>query len=277
MSIGDISLTAGMRANLVSLQNTASLTQTTQQHLSTGKKVKSALDNPLEYFASQNMLTQANTLSSFNDAMTNAIQTIQAANQGITGIESLITQAQSLAQSAIGTTDTTAQDGLATQFKNIMTQIDNMAKDSGFQGTNLIGSATITLTVSFGSGATDNLAIANQDMTHTTGLGMSAVTSTTAAAGWSTASTNLSDCTTALSKLQSASQSLSSGLAVIQTRQSFSTSMINVLQTGSDNLVLADTNQEGANMLMLQTRQSLGTTALSLASQSAQSVLKLFG
>ena len=109
MSIGDISLTAGMRANLVALQNTANLTQTTQQQLSTGKKVNSALDNPLEYFASQNMLSQANSLASYSDGMSNAIQTIQAANQGITGIESLVQQAQSLAQSAMSTTNTTTQ------------------------------------------------------------------------------------------------------------------------------------------------------------------------
>src|ERR1700690_9815 len=276
MSIGDISLTAGMRANLVSLQNTASLTQTTQQHLSTGKKVNSALDNPLEYFASQNMITQANTLASYNDGMSNAIQTIQAANQGITGIESLVQQAQSLAQSAMATTNTTSQANLATQYSSLMTQIDNMAGDSGFQGTNLIGTTSVTLTVSFGTGTNDSLGIASQSMTSGS-LGINTAATTSATSGWANASTVLSSCTAAMTTLQGASQTLSSNLSVIQTRQSFSTGMINVLQTGSDNLVLADTNQEGANMLMLQTRQSLGTTSLSLASQSAQSVLKLFG
>ena len=276
MSIGDISLTAGMRANLISLQNTANLTQTTQQALSTGKKVNSALDNPLEYFASQNMLSQANTLSSYNDGMSNAIQTIQAANQGITSIESLVQQAQSLAQSAMATTNTTSQASLATQYSSLMTQIDNMAGDSGFQGTNLIGNTSVTLTVSFGTTATDSLGIASQSMT-SGGLGINTAATTSATSGWANASTLLTACTTALTTLQNTSQTLSNSLSVIQTRQSFSTGMINVLQTGSDKLVLADTNQEGANMLMLQTRQSLGTTALSLASQSAQSVLKLFG
>ena len=64
---------------------------------------------------------------------------------------------------------------------------------------------------------------------------------------------------------------------MVQTRQDFTKSMIDTLQTGSDNLVLADTNAEGANLLALQTRQSLATTSLSLAAQSAQNVLKLFG
>ena len=63
----------------------------------------------------------------------------------------------------------------------------------------------------------------------------------------------------------------------MQTRQDFTKSMVNTLQTGADNLVLADTNLEGANLLALQTRQSLSTTALSLAAQANQSVLRLFG
>jgi flagellin-like hook-associated protein FlgL len=81
----------------------------------------------------------------------------------------------------------------------------------------------------------------------------------------------------AATTLSTQSSGLSSGLSIITTRQDFSTNMINTLNTGSDNLTLADTNEEGANMLMLQTRQSLGITALSLSSQAAQAVLKLFG
>ena len=69
---------------------------------------------------------------------------------------------------------------------------------------------------------------------------------------------------------------MSNNLAIVNTRLTFTTNMINTLQQGSDNLTLADMNQEGANLLMLQTRQALGTTALSLASQAAQSVLRLF-
>ncbi len=277
MSIGDISLTAGMRANLVALQNTANLTQTTQQHLATGKKVNSALDNPLEYFASQNMLNQANQLASYNDGMSNGIQTIQAANQGITSIQSLTQQAQSLVQSALATSDKTAQFNLETQYKTVLDQIDQMSGDSGFQGTNLL--AANTLTVTFGSGAADKLTVTPAAATTSTTLGL--ITAYTAGdtgvTGWTALAGANAAASAAITTLQGTAQTLSSSLSIIQTRQSFSTGIMNVLQTGSDNLTLADTNQEGANMLMLQTRQSLGTTALSLASQSAQSVLKLFG
>jgi len=82
--------------------------------------------------------------------------------------------------------------------------------------------------------------------------------------------------TTALTTLQTESQSLSSSLATVQTRQEFTKAMIDTLQAGSASLTLADSNQEGANLLALQTRQQLSSTALSLASQADQNVLRLF-
>ena len=81
---------------------------------------------------------------------------------------------------------------------------------------------------------------------------------------------------TALSTLRTESSKLSANLSVVTTRQDFTNNMISTLQTGADNLTLADTNEEGANMLMLQTRQNLGITSLSMASQAAQAVLRLF-
>jgi flagellin-like hook-associated protein FlgL len=87
----------------------------------------------------------------------------------------------------------------------------------------------------------------------------------------------LADLTTALSTLRSQASAFGSSLSVVQTRQDFTKSMINTLQSGADNLVLADSNEEGANLLALQTRQQLSTTALSLAAQADQNVLRLFG
>ena len=76
--------------------------------------------------------------------------------------------------------------------------------------------------------------------------------------------------------LRQNSSKLSGNLSIITVRNDFSTNMINTLIEGSDKLTLADSNEEGANMLMLQTRQTLSTTALSLSAQAAQSVLRLF-
>jgi flagellin-like hook-associated protein FlgL len=80
----------------------------------------------------------------------------------------------------------------------------------------------------------------------------------------------------ALSTLRSQASTFGNSLAVVQTRQDFTKSMINTLQVGADKLVLADSNEEGANMLALQTRQQLSTVALSLSAQSDQAVLRLF-
>jgi flagellin-like hook-associated protein FlgL len=99
------------------------------------------------------------------------------------------------------------------------------------------------------------------------------------AATWTTGGSIDTDVTkldAATSTLSQNSSKLSANLSIITTRQDFSTNMENTLTAGADKLTLADTNEEGANMLMLQTRQSLATTALSLSAQAAQSVLKLF-
>ena len=76
--------------------------------------------------------------------------------------------------------------------------------------------------------------------------------------------------------LRTESKELSNSLSIITARQDFTEKMINTLEDGVTNLTNADMNEEGANMLMLQTRQALGTTSLSMASQAAQSVLRLF-
>jgi flagellin-like hook-associated protein FlgL len=81
----------------------------------------------------------------------------------------------------------------------------------------------------------------------------------------------------ALTVLQTQATSFGSNLATVQIRQEFTKSMINTLQVGADNLTLADTNEEGANLLALNTRQQLAQTSLSLASQASQAVLRLFG
>ena len=79
-----------------------------------------------------------------------------------------------------------------------------------------------------------------------------------------------------MTSLRSISSEFGNTYSIIQTRQEFTEALIDVLETGADNLVLADMNEESANYLALQTRQQLAINSLSLASQSAQSVLQLF-
>lgn len=280
----DISLTAGMRNNLLSLQQTTKLQGQTQERLASGKKVNSALDNPTNFFAAQSANNRANDLTSRKDGMSEAVQMVKAADAGITGITALINSAKGVAQAALATTSATDRATFANTYNSLMTQVTQLASDSGYRGTNLLTGASQT--VEFApttNGATLNIA----GFTATSaGLNITSAGSTVGSSGgWAdlTASTGTTEIQTASTQLEGAltnlrnqSSNLSANLSVVTTRQDFTDSMINTLQTGADNLTLADMNKEGANMLMLQTRQQLGTTSLSMASQAAQSVLKLF-
>lgn len=272
--MSDIVLSAGVRSNLLQLQQTSDLITKTQNKLATGKKVNSALDNAINFFTAQGLDTRANNLNSLLDSMSNGVSTIQAANNGITSITKLVQAAQALVSQAQQAGNTVTQATLSTQFNTLLTQIGQLAGDSGFNGVNLLGGNTLTVTLN--DTATSTISVAGVDYTNASGAGLSIATAANnwaAATDITAASTAL---TAALTKLQSESQTLSSSLSTVQVRQDFTKSMINTLQGGSDNLTLADSNEEGANLLALQTRQQLSSTALSLAAQADQNVLRLF-
>ncbi len=386
MAINDISLTAGMRTNLTQLQSTVTLLNRTQGRLSSGKKVNTPLDNPINYFSAQSHLSRASDIAQYKDGMSEAVQTIQTANSGIKSIQSLIEAARSLGQSAIsanpnsvgftvnatlkdavitvggtafkavntGSSNSTTfnvqdKDGnalstdeiaanltlkinahvengvggdikavnsgnrvtlhssavdkaitgvavvkgssldidteltserkaLALQYENLLTQIDTLAGTAGYKGTNLLTKDTLSVNFEGGSLSIQGFNAYASDLTiNTTGL---ANEDTYAKNKWAVVADIKSDLVNldkGNAKLKQEASNLSSSLSVINIQQDFSTTKINLLTTGADNLTAADTNEEGANMLMLQTRQSLSTTALSLSSQAAQAVLKLFG
>ena len=141
--------------------------------------------------------------------------------------------------------------------------------DTGYQGTNLLNGDNLLTT--FNENRTSTLTTAGVTF-NSGGLGLQ-----TANFGNTTNVSNaLTQTNTALNNLRNFGSGLASDLSVIQTRQTFTNSLITTLNEGAGNLVNADQNEEGATLLALQTRQSLGVTALSLASQSNQSILRLF-
>ncbi len=123
-----IALTAGMRSNLIALQGVDKMMQTTQNRLSTGKRVNSALDDPVNFFKAQDNYNRASDLAAKKDGMGEAIKIIEAANTGIEKIEALLNQMKSLASAA--KTSSNKAD-LEAQYDKIMTQVANMA--AGFQ------------------------------------------------------------------------------------------------------------------------------------------------
>ena len=174
-TMADISLTASMRSNLLSLQQTQSLMDTTQERLSTGKKVNSAIDNPSSYYTAQSLTNRASDLSSLLDSMGQAVQTIQAANEGIEAITEFASQAKAIANSANDTSDVTSVENYMKQFDEILEQINGIAKDSGYKGVNLLGGKDQELKVVFNEDRSSSLTVKG-DEADAKGLGMNAAT-----------------------------------------------------------------------------------------------------
>ncbi len=167
--MSQISLTASMRSNLLSLQNTASLMDQTQERLSTGNKVNSAIDNPSSYYTAQSLNNRASDLNSLLDSMGQAISTIKAADEGIEAISSFVEQAKAVASSALDSKDAATKKSYMDQFNDILDQIDALAKDSGYKGVNLINGDSLDVT--FNEDRTSKMTVAGQDAT-TAGLGL---------------------------------------------------------------------------------------------------------
>lgn len=283
--MSQITLTAAMRANLVSLQNTNELMGRTQERLATGLKVNSAVDNPTNYFAARAHNQRADLLNGLKDYISEAIQTVKAADNGVKAITNVIENLRSIvnqARNALNDANSgTLLGGLATQYNEAIQQLNNFQQDASYKGVNFLTGST-TLTVNFNENASTSLVMNGFNAT-ASGLSISGGTAT---GSGTITSADLDTATEldgieatlnrALATLRTKSSELASNLSVLTYRQSFITDMVNTLRDGATKLTVADTNEEGANMLMLQTRQQLGVTSLSLASQAAQSILRLF-
>ena len=377
--MSNITLTAGIRQNLLSLQNTSAELTTTQEALATGKKVNTAFDNPTSYFTSQSLTNRANDLSALLDQIGQAQQTLDAANNGLTGLTSLLEQALSTAQQAQQTTPTasaastgsvaltslnaggnllinvgantytvavtasealtaieaqinavsglgssgavTASDDgsghlvltgntnttaftvvanaesaalgvttsatannavapvsatrttLQTNYNALLTQINQLAGDSSYNGVNLL--AGDNLQVLFNENGTSSLTIGGVNF-DAQGLGLSTISGTGFLDNNNITATETA-INSAITAVRAQTETFGTNSSTISTRQTFEQNMINTLQTGASNLVLADQNEESANLLTEQTQQQLEISALSIANQANQSVLKLFG
>jgi flagellin len=407
-------LSASVRQNLLSLQSTADLLATTQNRLSTGRKVNTALDNPTNFFTAQGLDNRASDINNLLDGIGNGVQVLQAANTGLTSLQKLVDTAKSiasqvlqtttgysvkaaattlaptgagalgvigtaaditnagtnslqgktfvftpatgaattitisnvagagnvnsidafntaLASAGLGLTASLASDGsitltsandtasqsltlgttaaantiaisgtdtaalvtppggvagkpladaasqtiranLVAQYNNIIQQISTTSQDASFNGINLLNGDDLKLT--FNETGKSTLTIKGVTFS-ATGLGLAPLTSGTDFLDNASAKSTITKLNSASDTLRTQASSLGSNLSVVQIRQDFSKNLINVLQTGSSNLTLADTNEEAANSQALSTRQSIAVSALALANQSQQSVLKL--
>jgi flagellin-like hook-associated protein FlgL len=166
----------------------------------------------------------------------------------------------------------TIRSSLVKQYNDIITQITTTAQDASFNGINLLNGDDLKLTFNETGKSTLNI----KGVTFgAADLGLASLTSGTDFLDNSSANAALVKLSAASTTLRTQASSLGSNLSVVQIRQDFNKNLINVLQTGSSNLTLADTNEEAANSQALSTRQSIAVSALALANQSQQSVLQL--
>jgi flagellin len=166
----------------------------------------------------------------------------------------------------------TLRSNLVSQYNNVIAQITTTAQDASFNGINLLNGYDLKLT--FNETGKSTLTVKGVTF-DAPGLGLASLVGGTDFLDNASANATMAKLTSASSSLRAQASNLGSNLSVVQIRQDFSKNLINVLQTGSANLTLADTNEEAANSQALATRQSIAVSALALANQSQQSVLQL--
>ena len=208
------------------------------------------------------------TISTTNDAASSTLGTIGGTAAG----------AGKLFNGLTGSAPVQDPNGLAnranlvSQYNNILDQITTTAQDASYNGINLLNGDQLKLT--FNETGSSTLKI--QGVTfNATGLNLTKLTAGTDFIDNASANATLKTLNSASGLLRTQASTLGSNLSIVQIRQDFSKNLINVLQTGSSNLTLADTNEEAANSQALSTRQSIAVSALALANQSQQSVLQL--
>ena len=279
--------TAGRRTTAVTTGTVSNLTSASS-FTTTAAKTITVFDGTTTttYNTAGVTTTVAQIINAIN---TTPLQTVKAS---LSGSGQILLEAQGATTITVGGTATAgelAQFGLvagvtaagvlsasrttsAQQFDALRTQIDQLAADSGYNGVSLLNGGG--LKVVFNQAATSFQTIAGSTDT-STGLGV--VASTGQFQTTFDINAALTNATAALTTLQNQASTFASSLAVDQARSDFTKAQINTLNTGANGLVVSDPNADGANLLALQTRQQLGSTALSLATQADRGVLRLFG
>ena len=271
----EVTLSAAIRTNLLALSDSTSLIDRTQSRLSTGLKVASPIDDATAFFESKSLSDRAIDLEDRKSGIDQAISSVSTALEAIEAVDSVLRQLKGLAIQAKSATGSQLTS-IVSQFNELRTQISNLANDAEFQGLNLVNSSSNSLTVEFSTSTSSTLTIDGVDITlNTGGTGLTVA----AAANFSLTSnidSALAQIDADITTLRGNASTLGSNVALLQTRLDFTEKYVNVLEEGAGKLTLADLNEEGANLVALQTRQQLGIQALAFAGQSEQSVLALF-
>ncbi len=270
MSFHDIFLGTSITNNLMRSKDTIQYLDKIQRRLATGKNINDPVDNPGNYYASQIHRNRATDLSSRKDEISESIQLVKAANNGIESIISLINNAKGIVQTA---RDVTAEERseLAAQYNRLLEQVDSLATDANYKGKNLL--ANHVKTVIFNEDGSNSLTMIGFYASRE-GLGIEPATDNWADVNTlDNAENNLES---AINTLERQLSKFVSNLNVITIRENFIDDTINTLIEGADNLTLSNMNEESANMAMMDTRYKLTMISLGLTTQATRSVLRIF-
>jgi flagellin len=267
-----INLSGAVRSTLFGQNQTSQLGARTDQRLATGQSVNSPIDGAAEFFASRALSDRASGLNAAKDGVDQALSTIDAAQNGLDAIGALSEQAEGIAIAAQNTNDPNQRAALQSQFNELTNQINGIAQDSGFGGTNLVQESPDNLEISLNEDGSSTETIQGVDSS-AAGLGFTTA-DFSSDAGIQAA---LGQAAGAVDATRTNAATLASSSSALQTRINFTEDLANTLEEGAAKLTEADLNEEAANRLSLQTRQALGSNALSLGTQSERAILGLFG
>ena len=275
MALNSINTNASALTALQNLSVTQSELQSTQNIISTGKKINTAKDNGAVWSIAQTMQGKVSALGAVQDSLNRAQSTIDVAMSAGQQVSDLLTQMKAKVLAASDTSlDTTSRQALNADFKSLRDQITSVVNNADFNGVNMVKSGGVTVYALANDSGSMKMTVAAEDLS----LGGANVTlsatasfnsASTASAYISTIDTDLTNVNTALTKLGTGSNALASHLKFVQSLQTS-------LQTGISNLVDADMASESAKLQALQTKQQLGIQALSIANQSTTTLLSLF-
>ena len=270
-----VNTNAGALIALQNLTNTESQLQEAQNQVSTGLAVSSASDNGAIYAIAQNQRSTSSALNSVTQSLQRVQSTVNVATSAGSTVSDLLNQLKAAALSASDTsTNTASREALNATFTSLLSQIKSVVSNSSFNGINLIDGSVTSLAALASADGKSKLTVSAQSLA----LGGANIT-VAAAATISTATaatTQLALVDASITNVNNALAKLGASENALQTQITFTGTLQDTIDTGVGNLVNANLAKESATLTALQTKQSLGIQALSIANSSSQSLLSLF-
>jgi len=275
MALNSINTNAAAMVALTNLMSTQNDLASTQNIISTGKKINNAKDNGAVWSIANTMQSKVSSLDSVTDSLNRAQSTIDVAMSAGEQVSDLLTQMKAKVLAASDSSlDTTSRQALNEDFKSLRDQITQVVSNADFNGVNMVQSGGTTIYALANDSGSSKMTVAAENLS----LGGSNVT-LTANSSFATASQASAYITTldnSMSYVNNALTKLGTGSNALSSHEKFVSSLQNSLTSGISNLVDANMASESAQLQALQTKQQLGVQALSIANQSTGILLSLF-